>query len=71
MFDSTSGDEVVFFNTDAGVKGFVVEAGFGGEDIAFFKGVIPGWVEVWGFVRIQTDAVAEVMEKGTGQVGVQ
>ena len=49
----------------------MVEAGLGGEDIAFFKGVVPGGVEMGGLVGIETDAVAEVVEKGTGQVGVE
>lgn len=71
MFDSGGGDEVVFFDADASTEGFVVETGFGGEDVAFFEGVVPGGVEVRGFVGVETDAVAKVMEEGTGQVGVK
>lgn len=52
LFDSGCGDEVVFLDADAGAEGFMVEAGFGGEDVAFLEGVIPGRVEVRGFVWV-------------------
>lgn len=49
----------------------MVKAGFDGEDVTLFEGVVPGGIEVGSFVGVESDTVAEVVEKAAGEVGVE
>ena len=49
----------------------MVEAGFSGEDVAFFKNVVPRGVEVGGFMRVEPDTVAKMVSETAGEVGVE
>jgi hypothetical protein len=71
FFDAASGDEVVFFDAKACAQGFVIKAGFDGEDVTLFEGIVPGGIEVGSFVGVESDTVAEVVEKAAGEVGVE
>ena len=57
LFDTRRCDAEVFFEADAGAEVVAVERWFGGEDVPFFKDVVPAGIEMRGLVREQSNAV--------------
>ena len=49
----------------------MIEARFDGENIACFEDIVPGRVQVGGFVRIESDAVTQVVREPVGTEGIK
>jgi len=59
-FKPRLGDEVVIFDSHATLEFWSVEGWLDGDDISYFKRVIPVWVQVWRFMNRKPNAMPEM-----------